>query len=143
MTKNSVATAVAPKRAPKKVAVAPKKDVQKIVRISLTQENKGGKQNASFLFSSKGEELNDFLTDTCKKIVGVMQLQQKIRENGGKNNAFGLTKSGTFELGITVAIDSESTKVLNNFVFNLAQLGTQNPDAVLVDLVAGYKLLTE
>ena len=139
MAKNSVATAVAPVQT---VAVVTP-IVEKIVRISLTQENKSGKQNATFLFSSKGEELNDFLTDTCKKIVGVMTLQQKIRENGGKNNAFGLTKSGTFELGITVAIDSESTKVLNNFVFNLAQLGTQNPETVLVDLVAGYKLLTE
>lgn len=116
---------------------------QKTVKISLTQLNKNGKLNASFIFSAKGENLNDFLTDTCKKIVGVMQIQKRIKENGGKNNAFGLTKSGEFELSITTASETETTKELNNFVFTLAQLGEQNPETVLVDLVDGYKLLTE
>lgn len=131
MVKTLVATAVAPQT------------INKVVKISLTQLNKNGKQNASFIFSAKGENLNEFLTDTCKKIVGVMTLQQKIKNNGGKNNAFGLTKSGEFELSITTATETETTKELNNFVFTLAQLGTQNPDVVLCDLVEGYKLLTE
>ena len=134
MTKVSEATTVAPT-----VSV----DTQKVVRISLTQENKAGKQNATFLFSSKGENLNDFLTDMAKKIVGVMAIQSRIKDKGGKAGVFGLTKGGTFELGITVAIDGESTKVLNNFVFTLAQLGTTNPEAVLIDYVEGFKLLTE
>lgn len=124
------------------VATTPQ-TVNKAVRIALTQVNKNGKQNASFVFSAKGENLTDFLTDTCKKVVGVMQLQQKIKDNGGKNNAFGLTKSGEFELSITTVTDSDTVKELNNFVFTLAQLGTQNPDVVLCDLVEGYKLLTE
>lgn len=131
MTKLVEATAVAPQT------------VNKAVRIALTQVNKNGKQNASFIFSAKGENLTDFLTDTCKKVVGVMQLQQKIKDNGGKNNAFGLTKSGEFELSITTVTDSDTVKELNNFVFTLSQLGTQNPDVVLCDLVEGYKLLTE
>jgi hypothetical protein len=116
---------------------------QKFVRIALTQLNKNNKVNASFTFQAKGENLNDFLHDTCKRIVGVMQLQKRIKENGGKNNAFGLTKSGEFELSITTATDTEQTKELNNFVFTLAQLGEQNPENVLIDLVEGYKLLTE
>jgi|GEM_PF-6139964 len=131
MTKTLVATAVAPQT------------INKVVKISLTQLNKNGKQNASFVFSAKGENLNEFLTDTCKKIVGVMTLQQKIKNNGGKNNAFGLTKSGEFELSITTATENDKVQELNNFVFTLAQLGTQNPDIVLCDLVEGYKLLTE
>ena len=134
MTKVLEATAVAPT-----VSI----DTQKVVRISLTQENKAGKQNATFLFSSKGNDLNDFLSDTAKKVVGVLEIQSRIKDNGGKANVFGLTKSGTFELGITVAIDGESTKVLNNFVFTLAQLGTINPEAVLIDYVEGFRLLTE
>jgi hypothetical protein len=100
MTKVAVATAVAPKVA-KQVA----KKVEKIVRISLTQENKAGKQNATFLFSSKGEDLNDFLKDTAKKVVGVLAIQSRIKNNGGRANVFGLTKSGLFELVITFAID--------------------------------------
>lgn len=124
-------------------AVAPAVVSEKIVRISLTQENKNGHQNATFTFSSSGENLNDFLIETCKKIVGVMTIQSRIKANGGKNNAFGLTKGGIFELGITVAINGESSRVLNNFVFSLPQLGTINPELVLVDMVEGYKLLTE
>jgi hypothetical protein len=117
---------------------------QKRVRIFLEQQNKNGKLNASFVFSAKGENLNDFLTDTCKKIVGVMQIQQRIKENKGKSNAFGLTKSGEFKLAITTAKTDEDIVVeLNSFVFTLAQLGEQNPETVLVDLVDGYKLLTE
>jgi hypothetical protein len=134
MTKVAVATAVAPI-----VSI----DTQKIVRISLTQENKAGKQNATFLFSSKGEDLNDFLKDTAKKVVGVLAIQSRIKNNGGRANVFGLTKSGLFELGITVAIDGESTRVLNNFCFTLAQLGTENPEQNLIDFVEGFKLLTE
>ena len=117
--------------------------IDKAVKISLTQINKNGQQNASFIFSAKGNDLNDFLKDTCKKIVGVMQLQKRIKENGGKNNAFGLTKSGEFELSITTITDKDTVKELNNFVFTLGQLGTQNPELVLVDMVEGYKLLTE
>ncbi len=139
MSKKSVAPAVAPQVE----VLAPVNEVQKIVRISLTQKNKAGKQNATFLFSSKGEQLNDFLIDTAKKIVGVMAIQERMKTNGGKANAFGLTKGGTFELGITVSIDGESTKVLNNFVFTLAQLGTEKPEQVLIDYVEGFKLLTE
>lgn len=117
--------------------------VEKAVRISLTQVNKSGKQNASFIFSAKGNDLNSFLTDTCKKIVGVMTIQSRIKENGGKNNAFGLTKSGEFELSITTIQDNEVSKELNNFVFTLGQLGNASPELVLVDMVEGYKLLTE
>jgi hypothetical protein len=117
--------------------------VEKTVKISLTQVNKNGQQNASFIFGAKGENLNDFLVNTCKKIVGVMQLQSRIKENGGKSNAFGLTKSGEFELSITTISDTDTVKELNNFVFTLGQLGTQKPELVLVDMVEGYKLLTE
>jgi hypothetical protein len=137
MAKVSEVTAVTPQVEVSNV------DTQKIVRISLTQENKAGKQNATFLFSSKGENLNDFLSDTAKKVVGVLEIQSRIQSNGGKANVFGLTKGGIFELGISVAIDGESTKVLNNFVFTLAQLGTVNPELVLIDYVEGFKLLTE
>jgi hypothetical protein len=137
MSKKSVATAVAP------TVVAPIVEVQKVVRISLTQENKAGKQNATFMFSSKGENLNDFLSDTAKKIVGVLTIQSRIKANGGKNNVFGLTKSGEFYLSISVTIDSERNTLLNNFAFTLGQLGTTNPEAVLIDYVEGFKLLTE
>lgn len=117
--------------------------IDKSVRISLTQVNKNGKQNASFIFSAKGEQLNDFLTDSCRKIVEIMKIQQRVKTNGGKSNAFGLTKSGEFEMGILVLEADEQTKLLNNFVFTLGQLGEQNPEVVLIDLVEGYKLLTE
>ena len=125
------------------IAVTPQIETSKTVRISLTQMNKNGKQNASFIFSAKGNDLTDFLKDTCKKVVGVMQLQSRIKENGGKNNAFGLTKSGEFELSITTISDTDTVKELNNFVFTLGQLGNSNPELVLVDMVEGYKLLTE
>lgn len=122
-------------------AVTPTND--KFVKISLTQVNKNGKQNASFIFSAKGNDLKDFLNDTCTKIVGVMTIQNRIRLNGGKNNAFGLTKSGEFELSITTAVENEVVKELNNFVFTLSQLGDTKPNEVLIDLVEGFKLLTE
>lgn len=138
MTEVLEVTAVTPKK-----AVTVENTVSKAVKISLTQMNKNGQQNASFIFSAKGEDLNGFLTDTCKKIVGVMQLQQRIKNNGGKSNAFGLTKSGEFELNITTIIDKDTVKELNNFVFTLGQLGSQNPELVLIDMVEGYKMLTE
>ena len=125
------------------VATTPQITVEKTVRISLTQMNKSGQQNASFVFSAKGNELTELLTQTCKKVVSVMELQKRIKENGGKNNAFGLTKSGEFELSITTFTDTDTVKELNNFVFTLGQLGSQNPELVLVDMVDGYKLLTE
>ena len=131
------------KKSAKKVEATVIVPTVKTVRISLTQMNKNGKQNASFIFSAKGNDLTDFLKDTCKKVVGVMQLQSRIKENGGKNNAFGLTKSGEFELSITTITDSDTIKELNNFVFTLGQLGNTKPELVLIDMVEGYKLLTE
>lgn len=116
---------------------------EKTVRISLTQVNKNGKQNASFVFNAKGAQFNDFINDTCTKIIKVMELQAQAKANGGKSNVFGLTKSGEFELGITTMTDDGVNKLLNNFVFNLRQLGDENPQAVLVAMVEGYKLLTE
>jgi hypothetical protein len=56
---------------------------------------------------------------------------------------FGLTKGGEFELSITTIVDSEVTKELNNFVFTLSQLGNDKPNEVLIDMVEGFKLLTE
>ena len=138
-------TTIAKKSAKKatKTEVTVVETVEKAVRISLTQMNKNGKQNTSFVFSAKGNDLNDFLKDTCKKVVGVMTIQSRIKDNGGKNNAFGLTKSGEFELSITTVTDTDTVKELNNFVFTLGQLGSANPELVLVDMVEGYKLLTE
>ena len=122
------------------IAIAP---TEKTVRISLTQVNKNGKQNASFVFNAKGVEFTDFITNTAKKILKVLEIQSRIKTNGGKNNAFGLTKSGEFELNLTTVSDEGNVKLLNNFVFTLPQLGEQNPELVLVDLVEGYQLLTE
>ncbi len=144
MGKNQVATAVAPQNLDVAVIdIAPIVEVQKIVRISLTQENKAGNQNASFMFSSKGENLSEFVTDTAKKIVGVMGIQNRIKDNGGKANVFGLTKGGQFFLSISVTINDERNSLLSNFAFTLAQLGTVNPETVLIDYVEGFKLLTE
>lgn len=137
MTKISEATAVAPTQ---NAVVIPTK---KAVRIALTQLNKNGKINASFIFSATGENFNDFVSDTAQKIIKVMELQQRIKAKGGKNNVFNLTKSGEFELSITTATENGLDKLLNNFVFTLAQLGESNQSEILIDMIEGFKLLTE
>ena len=114
---------------------------KKSVRISLTQTNKNGKINASFVFSCNGEDFEGFLQETAKKINKVFELQAKIKENKGKNNIFGLTKSGDFELNISTATEEGTTKILNNFVFNLSKLGDAETNLPL--LAEGFKLLTE
>ena len=114
-----------------------------VVRISLTQVNKNNKINASFVFEAQGTDLTDFVAQTAKKVVKVMELQQSIKAKGGKNNAFGLTRSGEFELTIKTINTLNDVKLLNNFVFSLPQLGVENPEGVLIDMVEGFKLLTE
>lgn len=126
-----------------KISVATTVASVNVVRISLTQVNKNNKVNASFVFEAQGTNLTDFVAQTAKKVVKVMELQQSIKAKGGKNNAFGLTKSGEFELNIKTLNTLNDVKLLNNFVFSLPQLGTDNPEGVLVDMVEGFKLLTE
>ena len=113
----------------------------KVVRITLTQTNKEGKINASFIFSAKGEKLDNFIVETATKINKVFELQQKIKENKGKSNMFGLTKNGDFELNITTATEESNVKLLNNFVFNVSKVG--NLELNLPLMVEGFKLLTE
>ena len=122
------------------IVVAP---IKKAVRISLTQYAKSGKQNASFVFNATGFEFKDFVSDTANKIVKVMELQARIKSKGGKNGAFGLSKSGEFEMAISTATENGTEKLLNNFVFTLGQLGNDAPSEVLVDLIEGFKLLTD
>jgi len=114
---------------------------KKAVKISLVQTNKEGKINASFVFNATGENFDNFLTDTAQKINKVFELQQKIKENKGKSNMFGLTKNGDFELNITTVTEEGSIKLLNNFVFNVAKIG--NLEINLPLMVEGFKLLTE
>jgi len=114
---------------------------KKAVKISLMQTNKEGKINASFVFNATGENFDNFLTDTAQKINKVFELQQKIKENKGKSNMFGLTKNGDFELNITTVTEEGSIKLLNNFVFNVAKIG--NLEINLPLMVEGFKLLTE
>lgn len=109
MAKFLEATAVAP-------IVVSNVDTQKIVRIALTQENSSGKIHSSFLFSAKGENLNQFLHNTASKVQKILQLQSEISENGLKNS-FGLTKGGIFELSITEATNEGGVKILNNLTF--------------------------
>lgn len=114
---------------------------KKSVRISLMQTSKQGKVNASFVFSCNSDNFEGFLQETAKKINKVFELQAKIKENKGKNNIFGLTKSGDFELNISTATEEGTTKILNNFVFNLSKLGDAENNLPL--LAEGFKLLTE
>jgi len=118
-------------------------DTEQVVRISLTQENKGGKIGASFVFTSKGVFLDDFIVDTATRIFKILELQEKIRANGGCNNVFGFTKSGMFELNMQTMFEGGEGKILNNFTFTLGKLGTLNPAENLVHLVQGFKLLTD
>ena len=115
----------------------------KTIKLSLVQTNSKETVNTRFTFKVQTEneiEVDKVASYLADKLFGVYDIQNNVATLKGKNRIFNVSKGGNWFIDIDVNNEGEVYTLISQLEFKLRDLGTEQPKAVLLEVVKGWLL---
>ena len=115
----------------------------KTIKLSLVQTNSKETVNTRFTFKVQTEneiEVDKAASYLADKLLGIYDIQNNVTTLKGKNRIFNVSKSGNWFVDIDVNNEGEIYTLISQLEFKIRDLGTEQPKAVLLEVVKGWLL---